>query len=266
VDIVRVLAPNPGPYTGPGTNTYIIHDGSHAAVLDPGPVIAEHAGAIRRSLEGLEPVAMVVTHNHPDHAPLANPLAAQLGVPAYGYAAGPDFTPDVVLGDGDAVLVGESRLVAVHTPGHTSDHLCFLVGSELFTGDHIMGGSTVIIEDAAAYFDSLYRVAALGPSRIRPGHGDLIEDAAEAVQDYIEHRRERESQIVAAVAAGAETPREITEAVYADIPAELIAAATHQVNVQLEKLMAENRLSLASPRPGDARRETMRVVLPGQGD
>ena len=265
MDIVRVLAPNPGPYTGPGTNTYVIHDGESAAILDPGPIIESHRRAIEHALAGLEPQAMIVTHNHSDHAPLANPLAEQLDVPAFGYAAGPDFVPDVMLADGDEVAVGANRLTAVHTPGHTADHLCFLAGAELFTGDHIMGGSTVVIEDAAAYFDSLFKVAALGAARIRPGHGDAMDDAAAAVAHYIEHRKERELQIVAAVAAGASSPREITEAVYGEVPAELQPAAAHQVVVQLEKLISENRLSLGVPGVDAMRAPEMRVALPGEG-
>lgn len=260
MEIVRVLAPNPGPYTGPGTNTYVVHDGENAAVIDPGPVIASHTDAIVAALDGLVPGAVVVTHNHPDHAPLANPLAERLDVPSYAFAAGPDFAPDVRLRDGEELTVGESRLTAVHTPGHTWDHLCFLVGTELFTGDHIMGGSSVIIEDAAAYFDSLHRVASLGAETIRPGHGDVIEDAAEAVASYIEHRTERERQIVAAVTAGASTPHEITETVYVGINPALLPAAAAQVEVQLRKLISENRLSLERSSAND-----VRVVIPGGG-
>lgn len=253
----RVLAPNPGPYTGPGTNTYVIHDGAQAAVLDPGPIIESHFAAIERSLDDLVPVAVIVSHNHPDHAPLANPLAEKLGVPSHGFAPGPEFTPDVMVADGSSIAVGSGELIAVHTPGHTWDHLCFLAGSELYTGDHIMQGSTVIIEDAAAYFDSLDRVAALGAQRLRPGHGDAIEDAAAAVAEYIKHRRERERQIIAAVAAGAHTPAEITEAVYVGIPPELLPAAAAQVVVQLEKLISEDRLKLNSPSPTE-----LHVVVP----
>ena len=253
----RILAPNPGPYTGPGTNTYLIHDGEQVAILDPGPIIDSHFAEIEQSLGELVPVAVIVSHNHPDHAPLANPLAQRLGVPSYGFAPGPDFSPDLMIIDGSAIAVGGGELIAVHTPGHTWDHLCFLVGSELYTGDHIMQGSTVIIEDAAAYLDSLDRVATLGAQRLRPGHGDTIEDAAAAIAEYIEHRRERERQIVAAVAAGAHTPAEITEAVYVGIPPELAPAAAAQVRVQLEKLISEYRLILDTPSATE-----MSVVVP----
>jgi glyoxylase-like metal-dependent hydrolase (beta-lactamase superfamily II) len=262
VQIQKVLAPNPGPFTGPGTNTYIIHDGLSAAVLDPGPIIADHEAAILEALGTLTPVAVIVTHNHPDHAPLANRLAERLQAASYGFAAGPDFSPDVALADGDRVEVGGSELIAVHTPGHTLDHLCFLAGSELFTGDHIMGGSSVIIEDAAAYFDSLYKVAALGVERLRPGHGETIDDAAAAVAAYIEHRIDRENQIIAAVAAGAATPEAIVASVYADVPPELMPAAAGQVEVQLRKLIAENRLSLSGPTSAITRMAGIRVATP----
>ena len=147
--VERVLAPNPGPYTGPGTNTYVIESAGQAVILDPGPIIAGHIAAIRVALTGFQPVGVVVTHTHPDHAPAANGLGRELNVPVYGFAAGDGFEPTERVEDGAAIAFGDGRLVAVHTPGHTSDHLCFRLGGFLFTGDHIMGGSTVIIEDAA---------------------------------------------------------------------------------------------------------------------
>lgn len=260
MEIVRVLAPNPGPYTGPGTNTYIFHDGHSAAIIDPGPIIDSHEDAIVAALGDLVPVAVLVTHNHPDHAPLANPLADRLSSPSYAFAPGPDFRPDVMVVEGDEIAVGSEALTAIHTPGHTWDHLCFLAGSELFTGDHIMEGSTVIIEDAVAYFESLRRVANLDAERIRPGHGEVIEDAASAVAEYIAHRRQREQQIVDAVRDGAGTVSEITAAVYAEIDPALLPAATAQVEVQLEKLMAEARLSLSLPSAAERR-----IVLPDGG-
>lgn len=242
IDIVRVLCPNPGPYTGPGTNSYIVGDESGAVVIDPGPVIDSHLDAIVERLGDVEPFGVLVTHTHPDHAPAANPLGQRLGVPVLGYGPGPDFSPDRSLRDGDRIAAGARTLLAVHTPGHAGDHLCYLVGDVLFTGDHIMGGSTVIIEDAAAYMTSLRRVLDLAPARLYPGHGGEIGDAAAAVTEYIAHRRAREDQIVAAVAAGASAVGTIVEAVYGDVDPVLIPAATRQVEVQLEKLTAEGRV------------------------
>ena len=249
--ISRILAPNPGLYTGPGTNTYIIESEGEALVLDPGPVIESHTVEIVRALGGLAPVGVVATHTHPDHAPLANPLAARLGVPVYGYQEGPEFLPDVAIADGDTVDVGSIGLLAVHTPGHTPDHLCFRIGDVLFTGDHIMGGSTVIIEDAAQYLDSLYLVRDLDVTRLEPGHGDAMDDAAAVVDDYIDHRIERERQILEAIAGGASSIGDVVDIVYVDIPPGLRDAASHQVRVQISKLFDDDAVSFDDRRLGD---------------
>lgn len=242
--VERVLAPNPGPFTGPGTNSYVISSTGEALVLDPGPVIDEHLASVERALDPFEPVAVLVTHTHPDHAPAANPLGERLGVAVLGFAPGPEFEPSRTITDGEAVRVGEVELTAVHTPGHTSDHVCYRIAGVVFTGDHIMGGSTVIIEDATDYMQSLHRVADLQPEHLYPGHGPEIEDAAAAIGEYIEHRLERERQIVDAIAAGAETPLDIVRVVYADVDPSLHQAAAHQVRVQLEKLASEDRIVL----------------------
>lgn len=234
--IRKILAPNPSLYTGQGTNTYVISDGEEVVIVDPGPVIASHELEIIASIEGQNPVAVIATHTHPDHAPMANPLGRSLGVPVYGYEPGPEFVPDVRLADGQEVKFGRESLTAVHTPGHTPDHLCFRIGDTLLTGDHIMGGSTVVIEDAAAYLDSLYLVRDLGVRNLEPGHGDAIDDAGQVIDDYIEHRLKREVQIVEAVNNGAGTIGEIVDVVYAGIPGGLRPAAVHQVVVQLKKL------------------------------
>lgn len=231
-----ILAPNPGPYTGPGTNTYLIEDRGEVAILDPGPVIPEHEAEIVAAIGATTPVAVIATHTHPDHAPMCNPLAARLGVPVYGYTDGPEFRPDLRIGDGGVVRVGGLEIAAVHTPGHTPDHLCFRLGDRLFTGDHIMGGSTVIIEDAAEYLDSLYKVRDLDVRRIEPGHGPAMDDAAAVVEEYIDHRLMRERQLLEAMRSGASTVGDLVEAVYGHVPAEIVPAATHQVIVQLDKL------------------------------
>jgi len=249
--ISRLLAPNPGLYTGQGTNTYIIESDGEALVLDPGPVIESHAVEISRALGELRPVGVVATHTHSDHAPMANPLAVSLGVPVYGYQEGPDFRPDVAIGDGETIAVGSIELLAVHTPGHTPDHLCFRIDDVLFTGDHIMGGSTVIIEDAAQYLDSLYLVRDLGVARLEPGHGNAMDDAAGAINDYIDHRLERERQILEAINGGASSIGDIVDIVYADIPTGLRDAASHQVGVQISKLFDDGAVSFDDRRLGD---------------
>jgi glyoxylase-like metal-dependent hydrolase (beta-lactamase superfamily II) len=242
IEVDLVLAPNPGPFTGPGTNSYVISSEGAAVVLDPGPVIADHVAAIETALRANTPLAVLVTHTHPDHAPAANLLGERLGAPVLGFAPGPEFEPTHQLSDGDMVEVGSAALVAVHTPGHTADHLCYRVGDVLFTGDHIMGGSTVILEDASAYLRSLRKVESLAPRHLYPGHGPEIPEASQTITDYIRHRLEREREIVAAVGSGASTPLEIVQAVYADIDPDLQMAAARQVEVQLTKLAEEGRV------------------------
>ncbi|MEA2001793.1 MAG: MBL fold metallo-hydrolase [Actinomycetota bacterium] len=244
--IELVLAPNPGPFTGPGTNSYVIASAGEALVLDPGPIIEQHLDAIRVALTGLTPVGVLVTHTHPDHAPAANGLGRELDVPVFGFAAGPGFIPTNLLEDAAAIDFGRDRLVTVHTPGHTTDHVCFLLGEYLFTGDHIMGGSTVIIEDAAAYMASLEKVAALDPAHLYPGHGPELPRAREVIAEYIAHRIEREGQIIAALSAGATNINEIVDAVYVGLDPALRMAATMQVHTQLIKLKNEGRVSLGA--------------------
>jgi glyoxylase-like metal-dependent hydrolase (beta-lactamase superfamily II) len=238
--IRKILAPNPSIYTGPGTNTYLVSDGSEVVIVDPGPLIPSHELEIVAAVADLNPVAVMATHTHPDHAPMANPLGKRLEVPVYGYQTGPAFVPDVRLADGQDVTFGRATLTAVHTPGHTPDHLCFRIDDILLTGDHIMGGSSVVIEDASAYLDSLYLVRDLGVAKLEPGHGDAIDDAGQAIDEYIAHRLEREVQIVDAVTNGAGTIGEIVDVVYAGLPAGLRAAAVHQVAVQLKKLLDDS--------------------------
>lgn len=247
--IERVLAPNPGPYTGPGTNTYVIESDGEVLVLDPGPIIAGHLAAIRVALTGLTPVGVVVTHTHPDHAPAANGLGIELDVPVYGFAPGDGFAPTSRLEDGSKIAFGKREFIAVHTPGHTADHLCFRLQDCLFTGDHIMGGSTVIIEDAAAYMQSLEKVASLDPAHLYPGHGPELPEAREVIAEYIAHRIHREQQVLAALRQGAATIGDVVDVVYAGLDASLRHAAMMQVHTQLAKLRNEGRVSLG---PGGA--------------
>lgn len=256
----RILAPNPGLYTGPGTNTYLLRHAGEVLVLDPGPVIEAHEAAILAAIGRDTVVGVVVTHTHPDHAPMANPLGTRLDAPVLGFEDGPEFRPDIRMVDGSEVRFGRRTITAVHTPGHTPDHLCFAIDDVLFTGDHIMQGSTVVIEDASDYLQSLYRVRDLGVRRLEPGHGDGIDDAGAAITEYIDHRLERERQLVGAVASGVSTVGALVDAVYADVPEGLRSAAVHQVRVQLIKLSRDGAITF-----DDDRTERARVRLTESG-
>jgi glyoxylase-like metal-dependent hydrolase (beta-lactamase superfamily II) len=202
--IDRVLAPNPGPFTAQGTNTWLVDSGnSQVVVIDPGPVSRPHLDLIIRQLGNRQAVAVMVTHTHPDHAPLANPLAHELSVPAYGFAPGPDFDPDLVVVDGEVIQLGEETWRVIHTPGHSDDHVCLLVGRVLFTGDHIMGGSSVMVDKMGPYLDSLRRLQALDLERLYPGHGSEIPEPQKTISWYLAHRLQREREIAEAIQSGA---------------------------------------------------------------
>ena len=238
----RILAPNPSLFTGPGTNTYLVEDAGEAVILDPGPIEDSHQRAIVEAVGDLAVRAVVVTHTHPDHAPLANPLARLFEVPAMGYEPGPQFQPDHRLDEGDIVPVGDCGLEAIHTPGHSDDHLCFRSGGVLFTGDHIMGGSSVLITDAGPYMNSLQRVARMKLVRLYPGHGEEIARPAQVISWYIAHRQERELEILAAVTTGCRTLGEIVEQVYQEVNPALHDLAAYSVSAHLKKLAAESRV------------------------
>lgn len=245
--IERVLCPNPGPFTGPGTNTYLVGD-AVVAVIDPGPVIGVHREAIERTVGDRRVGAVIVTHTHSDHAPLANPLARDWGVPALGYAPGPGFDPDRMLVDGESIGVGGLDLVAIHTPGHSDDHLCLLSGGVLFTGDHIMGGSSVMVDDFAPYLASLERLSRLDLVRLYPGHGPEIDNPIEVISWYIAHRRQREREILTALGEDGVRVEEVVETVYADVDRSLHPLAIRTVMAHLRKLAGEGRVVEASGR------------------
>src|SRR5690606_26516163 len=154
-------------------------------------------------------VGVLVTHTHIDHAPLANPLSREFEVPAYGHGPGPEFDPDIRLADGSRLEVDGLDLEIIHTPGHSDDHLCFLAGKVLFTGDHIMGGSSVMIEKLAPYLDSLERLRPLDLEALHPGHGDVMTEPQAVIDWYIAHRLEREREIIEAIEGGATRLAEI---------------------------------------------------------
>ena len=259
IRIDRVLARNPGPFTGPGTNTYVIGGHRFVVVLDPGPVDAHHADAIMEKVGDRVVRAVIVTHTHLDHAPLANPLAADLEVPALGYAPGPEFEPDLMLTDGESVEVAGEELTVVYTPGHSDDHLCFRLGNSLFTGDHIMGGSSVMVEDMGPYLESLRKLQGTGLEQLLPGHGEPMDQPDEVISWYLAHRIERERQIIDSLRRGTGTIGEIVEDVYRDVDAALHPLAARSVVAHLRKLEDED----VTTRDGDDWQSGVRLVVSG---
>lgn len=237
-------APNPGLFTGEGTNTWILESSGAAVVVDPGPMIPAHLTSIRLALEGLEPVAVLVTHTHPDHAPAANPLAAGLGVPSFGCGPGPGFLPDIEVGDAQSIEVGDLEVVAIHTPGHSADHVCYLAGRALFSGDHVLGGSTSVVEHMPEYMDSLRRLQALDLEVIYPGHGPVVKDPGRVLAYYVEHRIQRERQILDAVRNGSSSLGAVVAEVYSDVDRSLHFAAAQSAGAHLRKLAAEGMVEI----------------------
>jgi glyoxylase-like metal-dependent hydrolase (beta-lactamase superfamily II) len=244
VKIERVLADNAGPFTGPGTNTWLLDDGSGSVVIiDPGPVDPHHAEAITVRIGGRTPHSVLVTHTHIDHAPLANPLARELDVPALGYAKGPEFDPDLLLSESASWEVGSLDITVIHTPGHANDHLCFRVGNVLFTGDHIMGGSSVMVEAMGPYLRSLEKLRDTGLERLYPGHGEEMGQPDQVIDWYLAHRRQRHGEILEAIRDGAVSSREVVETVYVDVDRSLHPLAERSVRAHLGLLVEEGLIA-----------------------
>jgi len=241
--VQRVVAPNPGPFTGPGTNTWIVDAGPVAVVIDPGPDDDAHLAALNQRLAGAAVGVVLVTHSHPDHLPLAERFAKPHRAAVRRY-------PE--LGDGDTVIVGGLRITALHTPGHSADHLCFLLAEDgaAFTGDLILGrGSSMVTYpegDVAAYLRSLDRLKSLEPRILFPGHWDPVTEAAAKIDEYRTHRLEREAQIMAEVATQPGTASELTRRVYGDLDDRLLYAAEMTLRAHLRKLVDEGRVQAGS--------------------
>jgi glyoxylase-like metal-dependent hydrolase (beta-lactamase superfamily II) len=248
----RIVAPNPGVMTGPGTNTYLVGI-DEAVVIDPGPDDDSHLEAILGC--GGDRIRWIVcTHTHPDHHPLVARLKERTGAEVLAFEARDGLAIDGVLVDGDRIEATEFRLRAVHTPGHASNHLCFLLEEErlLFSGDHVMQGSTVVIAppdgDMAAYLHSLERLKALRPPlrAIAPGHGHLITEPVAAIDEYLTHRRMREAQVLDVVRAdGPVAPAAIVERLYSDLVEELVPRARQSVHAHLRKLGDDGAVTTA---------------------
>ncbi|HEY5890332.1 MAG TPA: MBL fold metallo-hydrolase [Acidimicrobiia bacterium] len=243
--IERVLANNPGLFTGPGTNTWILDDGDGTvAIIDPGPIDYRHESTLYDRIADRKVAGILVTHTHSDHAPLANPIARNLGVGTLGFSRGPGFEPDTILADAALVPVGHLEIEVVYTPGHSDDHLCFRVGNVLFTGDHIMGGSSVMVEKMAVYLDSLRKLQGTGLKRLLPGHGREMDDPEQVIDWYLAHRLQRHEQIVGSIERGAATTMEVVEDVYSDVDEDLYPLAEMSVRAHLVLLSDEGRIAL----------------------
>jgi glyoxylase-like metal-dependent hydrolase (beta-lactamase superfamily II) len=260
--IRRVIANNPSPFTYVGTGTYIVGQGE-VAVIDPGPDIAEHLDAILAATSGERVSHILVTHHHADHSPLSRPLAATSGAVVYGQAvattpsegsirleAGYDqFTPDVTVETG-TVLGGPGWTIeALHTPGHTSNHICYALREEnaLFSGDHIMGWSTTVITppdgDMGDYMSSLDAVRARNFATLWPTHGAPITDPGPFIDAYAAHRLDREHQILQRLEAGDETIKTMVPVIYAAVDPRLHPAAAHSVLAHMIELVKSGRVS-----------------------
>ena len=248
----RLVAPNPGVMTGPGTNTYLL--GTEAvAVLDPGPAIPAHIDAILDTA-GDRIRWIVCTHTHPDHSPAWQAVAAATGAVVIG-ASPPDdmhqdttFRPTVELHHDYLLATAEFTLRAVHTPGHVGNHYCFFLEEEgmVFAGDHIMNGSTVVIippsGDMKAYIDSLRLLLDYPLRSIAPGHGDVMGEPAAAIAWLVEHRQMRERKVVAGLrATGRASLEELVKVVYDDVATSLHKMAVLSLSAHLIKLEREGR-------------------------
>ena len=241
----RVLCGNPGLMTGPGTNTYLIGI-DEVAVIDPGPADDVHLDAVAAAGSG-RIHWIICTHTHPDHSPGAIGLKERTGAQILAFEDRDGLVCDRHLADGDTVEGTEFTLRAIHTPGHASNHLCLLLERDrlLFSGDHIMDGSTVVITptdgDMGAYLTSLERLAAWRRplKAIAPAHGHVIDDPAAKIDDYLTHRRAREAQVqtaLAAVGAGGAGTEALVETIYTDVDPGLHPIARFSVWAHLRKL------------------------------
>ena len=279
--VLRVTAPNPGPMTGPGTNSYLVaaaqpgEDGlRHWTVIDPGPdggagasvagVAGDHLQALLAAAQHGGPgriTQILVTHTHRDHSPLAAALAQATGAPVLGRIAAhpmwqdPHFAPERELQHGERLALGAGcTLRVVHTPGHASNHLCYLLEEEqtLFTGDHVMQGSTVVINppdgDMGAYLDALSALLNEPLQWLAPGHGFLVEQPHQVLRDLIAHRLRRHGKVLAALqATGRATLDQLLPRVYDDVPLALHGAARRSLLAHVLKLQQDGQAACEGP-------------------
>lgn len=258
--VFRLTAPNPGQMTGPGTNTYIIGKGDDQLILDPGPAIPSHIEAIKRHV-GDRVQAVVVTHTHNDHSPAAAVLKSTLNCEVWGLPStstlemqfqDSTFSADRVLVGGEQLDSSAGTLRAIHTPGHVSNHLCFLLETTglLFAGDHIMQGSTVAIVPPQGsmlhYLQSLELLKSLDIKAIAPAHGLIIQEPFAEIDRLIEHRLWREKKVLGGLDSQAKTLDELLPLIYDDVPQSLHWAAKFSLFAHLQKLEQEHRAAASA--------------------
>ncbi len=269
--IIQLTAPNPGPFTGEGTNTYLVGDRT-LAVIDPGPDDPNHLSAILAAASGRPITHILLTHAHLDHVGGMEALQSATGALTVAFArnksqraanrltpSGYEFVddtvrPDIVLTDGVQFTAGDTTFEGVHTPGHAPDHMCFAVEQlphVLFSGDHVMGWSTSVIAPPEGhmgdYLASLERLLTRPQTHFLPGHGPAILDGPRTARVYLLHRQSRERAILEAIRQGAADIPTITAIVYAGIAETLRRAASLSVQSHLELLAEKQLISASAP-------------------
>ena len=242
----RITAGNGSVFTGPGTNTYLVGK-EEVTVIDPGPAMQEHIDVITAAAPNIKQI--LVTHTHPDHSPGVRLLKENLDIPAYGMLTNSSknqdqtFSPERILDDGEVFQEEEFSIEVVHTPGHASNHLCFILKEEklIFTGDHIMNGSTVVIGppdgNMKQYIQSLEKLKDYDIEKIAPGHGELLENPHEVADWIINHRLEREKKVFQALQEATKgTPDTLVETDYDDVDSSLFPIAKASLLAHLIKL------------------------------
>lgn len=271
--IRRVVAPNPSPFTFHGTGTYLIGKG-RVAVVDPGPASQAHVDAILQGLIGEQITHILVTHTHQDHSSACRLLQAACGAPTYGFGphgAGKleigaqveeggdmDFAPDIEVRHGDVIAGDGWSVECVHTPGHTSNHVCYQLREQraLFTGDHVMGWSTSIISppdgDMGDYLSSLRLLLHRSDMVYWPTHGPQIDDPLPFVHSFIQHRLDREGQVINYLKDGVHRIGDMVPLIYQDLPRAMHPAAARQVFATLVYLAERDLVACETPLSVDA--------------
>ncbi len=251
----RVIANNPGGFTFTGTGTYIIGK-KNIAVIDPGPIDNDHYNALIKATEGQKITHILLTHNHNDHSPLAKRLKSETGAQIYfknlsnSDLAQDDFEEgydrniegDIELNDNDIIKSDEWSIEVIHTPGHTSNHICYALLDEniLFSGDHVMGWSTTVIVPPDGnmddYLASLEKLLSRNEDRFFPTHGPIIDNPKKLVTNYISHRLDRERQIIEAIKRGNNKISDMVKLIYKDVDQSLHPAAAMSTLAHLKRM------------------------------